>query len=492
MEIRANYIVTGAFTLAVIVGVFGLIFWLHNIGGGGERISYRVVFYGSVSGLRAGGTVLFNGIRVGEVSGLALDTQDPRKVKATISIDHAVPVRADTRVALAFQGLTGLAEVSLTGGAADAAPLVADHGAPPTLYAGASAGADVTQAARDVLSRINGLVVGNETALRSSLRNIETVTATLAQNSQRLDKVMAGLENLTGSGDKAGDHPGKAADEASRIRGNSLALDGKMFSLLSAIYLDSDRDCPIEIWFNQREDGTQQNPCRDLIVAYLGEPTVPRGRQLAERLEKVTTHRSGLGLLFLLAGKEGRQHKIVISRFPADVGILAEESERALTVEFLERVFMKRATTYKAAAYQDTSLSAGFWLGRAVDKQINSDMVQLSNYWIAEFLDSDFRTAAAAGTKRLAVALRDAARKSADVTVKTEIAAAVTLGQSLNGQRLSINEFASRFGLSSGAQDALAGEIKNPAVLDERFQFDAKEFVKQVPYRVVVQFGASS
>jgi phospholipid/cholesterol/gamma-HCH transport system substrate-binding protein len=74
MEIRANYIVTGAFTLAVIVGVFGFIFWLHNIGGG-ERISYRVVFYGSVSGLRAGGSVLFNGIRVGEVSGLALDTQ---------------------------------------------------------------------------------------------------------------------------------------------------------------------------------------------------------------------------------------------------------------------------------------------------------------------------------------------------------------------------------------------------------------------------------
>jgi hypothetical protein len=280
-------------------------------------------------------------------------------------------------------------------------------------------------------------------------------------------------------------HPGKMTDEVSRIRGNSLALDGKMFSLLNEIYINSDRDCSIEISFSPRDDGTQQNPCRDLIVTYLGDPTVPHGRQLAERLEKVTTHRSGLGLLFLMAGKEGRDHKIVISRFPADVGILAEESERALTVEFLERVFMKRATTYKAAAYQDASLHAGFWLGRAVDKQINSDMVQLSNYWIAEFLDSDFRTTAAAGTKRLAVALRDAARKSSDITVKSEIAAAVTLGQSLAGQRLSIKEFSKRFGLSSSAQDALASEIKNLAVLDERFQFDAKEFAKQVPYRSI-------
>jgi hypothetical protein len=61
----------------------------------------------------------------------------------------------------------------------------------------------------------------------------------------------------------------------------------------------------------------------------------------------------------------------------------------------------------------------------------------------------------------------------------------VTLGQSLAGQRLSIKEFSKRFGLSSSAQDALAGEIKNSAVLDERFQFDAKEFAKQVPYRSI-------
>jgi phospholipid/cholesterol/gamma-HCH transport system substrate-binding protein len=93
------------------------------------------------------------------------------------------------------------AEVALTGGAADAALVVADSGGPPTLYADPGAGADVTHAARDVLSRIDGLVAENETALLNSLYNIETVTSTLAQNSQRLDKVMAGLENLTGGGD---------------------------------------------------------------------------------------------------------------------------------------------------------------------------------------------------------------------------------------------------------------------------------------------------
>lgn len=221
METKANYIVTGAFTLAVIAGVFGFVYWFQNLGGSGARSVYRVVFSGSVSGLRTGAPVLFDGVRVGEVTKLALDTSDPRKVDALIALEGAVPIRTDTKVTLEFQGLTGLAEVSLTGGAADAKPIVADAGGPPTLFADRNAGADVTQAARDVLSRIDGLVMDNETAMRTSLRNVETVTATLANNSQRLDKILAGLQNLTGS---AEDH-GEIAQAAEAIRKLAENLD---------------------------------------------------------------------------------------------------------------------------------------------------------------------------------------------------------------------------------------------------------------------------
>ena len=52
METRANYVLIGVFTLAVVVGVFGFVYWFQNIGGTGERAFYRVVFDGSVSGLR--------------------------------------------------------------------------------------------------------------------------------------------------------------------------------------------------------------------------------------------------------------------------------------------------------------------------------------------------------------------------------------------------------------------------------------------------------
>jgi hypothetical protein len=280
-------------------------------------------------------------------------------------------------------------------------------------------------------------------------------------------------------------HPGKGSQAARHVGGAAVALSGKLFDLLSDVYARSENECDIDIAFRPDANGTQRNPCRDLLVTYLGGPTLDRGEQIAEKLEAVTTNRSGLGLLFLIVGSEGLDHKVVISRFPAHSAISAEEDQQTLSVEFLERVFMKSAHAYKAVLYRDTSLTSGFWLGRAVDKQINSPETRASNYWIAEFLDSDSRVTPAAGTRRLAVALRDAARRSSNVGVKSEIAAAVTLATGLKGQTLSISEFGQRQGLSVAAKQAVSGELKSTSIADEKFQFDLDEFTKHVAYRTV-------
>ena len=60
--------------------------------------------------------MLFNGIRVGEVTGLALDPDHPDQVIATIGVVSGTPVRSDTEVGIESQGLTGGAAVTLTGG----------------------------------------------------------------------------------------------------------------------------------------------------------------------------------------------------------------------------------------------------------------------------------------------------------------------------------------------------------------------------------------
>lgn len=276
---------------------------------------------------------------------------------------------------------------------------------------------------------------------------------------------------------------GKGSQVAPVSGGASVPLVGKIFALLESIYARSEQDCDIEISFNPREDGVQQNLCRDQIIEYIGGPTLIRGRKIADRLQQATDRRSGSSLLFLIAGQEARQRKFVISRFPTDTAILAEEGAGSFTVEFLDRVFMKSASSYKAAAYQDTSLTSGFWTGRAIDKQINSRTIQVSNYWIAEFLLSGFRLTPAAGTRRLGVALGNAAKASSDVQIKGEIAAAVTLASRIAGRTTSIRDFLDQSGLSDDAKAAVMKETKSSALAEERFRFDLSEFKNQIGYR---------
>ena len=278
-------------------------------------------------------------------------------------------------------------------------------------------------------------------------------------------------------------HPGKSQPQVASIGGTTVLLDGsKLFTLLDSIYSRSDVECDIDISFNHNIAGQQQNPCRDLIVDYLARPNLSRGKRIARRLQEMTDQRSGLGLLFLMAGKAGPKHKIVISRFPTDTAILADEGAHNLTVQFLERVFMKSASSYKAVVYEDSSLQAEFWAGRAVDRQITSRVIELSEYWIFDFLASNFRVTSAAGTRRLAAALRNAAKKS-DLDVKREIVAAVTLAGALKGRNTSISEFEGRFLLSDAAREAINNELRTPGVAEERFRFDFEEFNNQVGHR---------
>lgn len=223
METRANYTIIGLFTLAIVAAVFGFVFWFQG-GVGGERGYYRIAFDGSVAGLRSGGAVIYNGIRVGEVTGLALNPQNAGEVLVTVSLHKGVAIRPDTQIGLEYQGLTGIASLSLKGGTeAPVAP--GSKSNPPTLKAPPGANADVAQNARDVLRRLDQFIAENQAAFHSAMQNINTFTEALAKssgkidetlsnidrfskvladNSERFDHIAVGLEDLTGGKDGKG------------------------------------------------------------------------------------------------------------------------------------------------------------------------------------------------------------------------------------------------------------------------------------------------
>ena len=277
-------------------------------------------------------------------------------------------------------------------------------------------------------------------------------------------------------------HPAKAVHPKPKIRGADVPSGTKLYEMLADVLEKSATECDIEISFDPA-NGEQQNQCRDLITAYVDSPTLPRGRKIAESLQSVTTNRSGMGLLFLVVAKKENQSKLLVSRFPADVGVLAEEAGEELNVEFVEKVFMKNANTYKSVVYTGDSTVSGFWDGKATDKQISNSDMSISDYWIKEFLQSDFKTTPAAGTRRLAVAMRNAIQESSDVEVKSEIAAAAQLVETLPKQRTSIFSICSRFNFSDKTRDAVLNELPNSKSASEKFVFSSEEFARHIQYR---------
>ena len=243
METRANYVLIGAFTLAVIAAAFGFVLWFQILHTTKQRSPLRVIFEGPASGLRNGGNVNFNGIRIGEVVSVKLD--NPRRVVALAMIENNAPLRKDTLVGLEFQGLTGVAAISLRGGEEAAPPVPLDEDGIPVLTADPNSLQDVTEAIRATLQNVNRIVADNQESVKNSLKNLETFTSALARNSEKIDNVMLKVDGVMGKADSlmlglnaiAGGNNGgelnlmvksirELADNLDK-RSNSLILDGR-------------------------------------------------------------------------------------------------------------------------------------------------------------------------------------------------------------------------------------------------------------------------
>jgi phospholipid/cholesterol/gamma-HCH transport system substrate-binding protein len=197
MKARASNLMIGSMTLAVIAAAFVGLLGYRKIHGIAQQAPLRIVFEGSAGGLRKGGNVNFDGVQVGEIKSLKLD--NPRKVVALTMVDNSAPIRKDTVVGLEFQGLTGVAAISLTGGAAAAAPVPLDVDGIPTLTADLSE----IESIRDTLHNVDRILFDNRAMLRDALLSFETYTASLASRGDAIDSIMGKADGAFESFDSA-------------------------------------------------------------------------------------------------------------------------------------------------------------------------------------------------------------------------------------------------------------------------------------------------
>lgn len=191
MERNANYALVGLASTIILAGMLVFIVWLGALGLTKPYNLYDIVFQGPVRGLAQGAEVDFNGIKVGEVTKIALDPQDSRLVIARAKVTSDVPIREDSYATLEPQGITGVNFIQITAGTASK-PLLRDTVPPgqvPRLRSKKDALSDllagggyIVQRTVEVLDRVNRVFSDeNIKTLSATLSDVQAVTAELRE-----------------------------------------------------------------------------------------------------------------------------------------------------------------------------------------------------------------------------------------------------------------------------------------------------------------------
>ncbi|WP_050929016.1 MCE family protein [Aestuariivita boseongensis] len=193
METKANYLLIGVFTLATIIGGFGLLLWLTKVEIDRQYAYYDILFP-DVAGLSAAGDVRYNGLPVGQVVNLELDEGSNALVRVRIEVGANTPVNTETVAQLQAQGVTGVSYVALSGGSDTSTPLPegsvipSERSALQSVFEGAPV---VLEKAVSLLEDINEVFnEENRTAISDILQNTADAT-------ERLDTALTNFETLS-------------------------------------------------------------------------------------------------------------------------------------------------------------------------------------------------------------------------------------------------------------------------------------------------------
>jgi len=273
MAIRSSNLMIGTTTLAIVAIAFAGLLGARKYRAISQETRMRIVFEGgSASGLRRGGSVNFDGVQIGEVLSLKLD--NPRKVVAEVRVETNAPIRKDTVVGLEFQGLTGIAAISMVGGESPDPPAPSDKDGIPTLTADLSE----LHSIRDTLHNVDNFLVGNQSTIKDGLLSFETYTASLASRGAIIDETLAKADTAFAGFDKAIASidsllPGFADGKTDELFEKMQAIRefAQTFNKKSAVVMDEARQTLFDV-----SEGANKITAKFDPQAVVGSPRPPR------------------------------------------------------------------------------------------------------------------------------------------------------------------------------------------------------------------------
>ncbi|MBL8690140.1 MAG: MCE family protein [Rhodospirillaceae bacterium] len=252
METRAHNVLIGAFVLLFVAAMFVFIVWLAKTRGDGDKAFYDIVFTDSVSGLAVGGDVRFNGIKVGAITRIAIDHENPSRVRVTVEMGDDVPVRQDSTASMQLQGITGVTFVQISGGtqASPRIPPTPDYPY-PEIRSRPSQIAELVDQLPKLLERSTQLVDRgnailddeNRKNLAAALSDLRQITQSMAGRADALAKAIDELSSASTGVTELVRRSNRVAEELSAtmsvargtLAGADQLIDGEVRETVAAI-----------------------------------------------------------------------------------------------------------------------------------------------------------------------------------------------------------------------------------------------------------------
>jgi phospholipid/cholesterol/gamma-HCH transport system substrate-binding protein len=199
METNVHYTLVGAFVIVLVSAIVFCVIWLSSGFSIVQHTDYLVYSQESVSGLSVDAPVEYNGVNVGTVKSISLNHDNPRLVEVLLSIDSTTPITRGTVAVLTSRGITGVAFIALKDSGTDLRPLVAINGQPypviptaPSLFMRLDIALKrLSENLQTVAESFHALLnKENLKSITDILLNIDHITGTVADNSDRLNTLL--------------------------------------------------------------------------------------------------------------------------------------------------------------------------------------------------------------------------------------------------------------------------------------------------------------
>ncbi len=201
---RAERIKIGAFMLLCGIMICVFLGYVLSRFLNKEFDNYYTVFSESVIGLYKDAQVKLNGIDVGNVTEIAIDSSNLNQVVVRFRVNKGTPIKLGTRAGMTHGiSLTGEKQIVLSGGRFDE-PDVAEGGFVPAEKTAFDA---IANKATDIIGHVDSLMTNlnsifseeNSQSISNSLKNFENATQNLNRLTQNLNAPINNISNAANS-----------------------------------------------------------------------------------------------------------------------------------------------------------------------------------------------------------------------------------------------------------------------------------------------------